>query len=141
MKDSPTHPPIIFSVRDPEQFSRVPIRPQREVVQNECLYLEGNTLILPATYAPMERLWNFEARKTFKPYQKEQLEALLQSIRAGVRIEVPRILREYQEEFEKKFGPVCGNCLGYQDRVTQIVIDPKFPRNGREVIYGIGFLD
>lgn len=93
-------------------------------------------------FAPLGRLRNFETGKTFKPSQKEQLEALLQSIIGGVRIEVPRILREYQEELESRIGATyCNYSDYYQDRVTQIVIDPKFPINGREVIYGIGFLD
>ena len=134
MKDLSIEPPIHFSATNPEQFSKVPIFLERAIIQNSELYFSKNKLILPEFYAPLQNLVNLETGKPLQPYHESQLERLLQRIRGGVRIEVPKILQEYGRG-------VNGDFSHLQDYVTQIVVEPQYPLGGRKLVYGVEFLN
>lgn len=134
MKDSQVELPIHFSIKDPEEFSEIPVYANGAIIQNAELYLPNNQLILPEFYAPLENLVNLETGKPLKPYHESQLERLLQCIKGGVRIQIPTILQEYG----KKVGTDLSEL---EDYVTQIVVEPQYPLRGREVVYGVEFLN
>ena len=134
MKDLEVEDSSCYSIRNPEKFSKVPILPKRAIIQNAELYIPNNTLILPEFYAPLENLVNLETGKPLQLYHESQLERLLQCIRGGVRIEVPRILQEYSQKVET-------NLRELEDYVRQIVVEPQYPLRGRKVVYGVEFMN
>ena len=134
MKDLEVEDSSSYSIRNPEKFSKVPILPKRAIIQNAELYIPNNTLILPEFYAPLGNLTNLETGEPLKHYHKSQLERLLQCIREGVRIEVPRILQEYGQKVETDLSQLEGY-------VTQIVVGPQYPLRGRDLVYGVEFLN
>ena len=79
-------------------------------------------------YAPHGNLCDKNG-KVLQEHNRGQLERLLQSIREGVRVEIPKLLED------------IGEPAHLQQFVTQIIISPEFPKRGRKVIYGVGFLN
>lgn len=127
MKDL-TEETLTYNSRKPEDFLQIPINFYEFTKEDEGLYLPSNSLTLGAPYAPLGSLCD-KTGGVYKEYNQGQLERLLRTIKEGVRVEIPNILEE------------AGKLAHLQQFVTQIVIDPQFPKNGREVIYGVEFLN
>lgn len=127
MKDL-TEETLTYNSRKPEDFLQIPINFYKFTKEDEGLYLPSNSLTLGAPYAPIGKLCD-KTGGVYKEYNRGQFERLLQSIQESVIIEIPNILEE------------AGKSTHLQQFVTQIVVDPQFPKNGRELVYGVGFLN
>lgn len=125
MKDT-TDNISLFDYTNPKGFQGIDVKSSKVPIQNGFYSPTQKLILSTGMYAPFGRLLNSNGKRL---YEDGQLERLLSTVRESVRVEIPRILQEFGKEDFLSNG------------VYNIVVEPEFPKNGRELEYTVGFLE
>lgn len=125
MKDMPFT--NTYDSTNPNEFREIPIIDSPIPIQNGFYCFPQELILSTGMYAPLGKLIDSNGNPIS---QDGQLERLLSAIRAGTRVQIPQILTSNGEDIDF-----------LSSRVVNIVVNPEFPKNGRELEYQIGFLE